>query len=137
VYLPVFLFCGWGLQVWLRGRFTAELPEIFRIMLLGTYLGLWGLQPWYSLLGFGRSRHIFMSNAVQALANVGLVWIWPVMWHQPVTLAGVTWATCLGLLGSTMYLRWQGRRLRRAVAGEGAGLGRQVHVVEVDRLPVG
>ena len=126
VYLPVFLFCGWGLQFWLRARFTPELPEIFRIMLLGTYLGLWGLQPWYSLLGFGRSRHIFVSNAAQALVNFGAVWIWPMLLHRAVTLSGVTWATCLGLLAATLYLRWQGRRLRRAAA---VGSTRQFEVV--------
>jgi O-antigen/teichoic acid export membrane protein len=111
VYLPVFVFCGWGLRIWLGARFTPELPTVFRIMLLGTYLSLWGLQPWYSLLGFGRSRHIFLSNAAQAIANIGLVLLWPAITQRSVTLTGVTWATSFGLFASTSYLRWQGRRL--------------------------
>lgn len=119
VYLAVFLGCGWGLKLWLGARFTPALPGVFRVMLVGTYLSLWGVQPWYSLLGFGRSRHIFLSNVAQALSNVGLVLLWPVA-----TLTTVTVGTSAGMLASTLYLRWQGARLRRSLE-PGGGEGRE------------
>jgi O-antigen/teichoic acid export membrane protein len=110
VYGVVFLSCQWSLRLWLGTRFTASLPGIFQILLLGTYSGLWGLQAWYSLLGFGRSRHIFGSNVVQAGCNIGFVLLWP----SP-TLAIVAIGTSLGMFASTIYLRWHAVRLRRSL----------------------
>jgi O-antigen/teichoic acid export membrane protein len=121
-YAAVFLCCGWGLPWWLGARFTPELPGVFRIMLMGTYLSLWGVQPWYSLLGFGRSRQIFLSNVVQALSNVGLVLLWPAP-----TLITVTVGTGAGMLTSTLYLRRQGARLRK---NSGACAARDLPPVE-------
>jgi O-antigen/teichoic acid export membrane protein len=116
VYLAIFLFCGWGLKLWLRGRFTPELPDVFRIMLVGTYASMWGLQPWYALLGFGRSRHILISNIVQAVANISFVLLWPVVTHRSATLITVTLGTSAGLFFSMLYLRWQGKRLKFSLA---------------------
>jgi O-antigen/teichoic acid export membrane protein len=111
VYLVVFAVCGFGLKLWLGARFTPEIPQIFRVLLIGTYLGLWGLQPWYSLLGFGRSRDILGSNAIQALA--GLTYIIA----APRSLETVAIGTSLGMLASTLYLRVQASKLRSGFSG--------------------
>jgi len=111
LYLLVFLFCEPTLRFWLRGRFRPDLPAIFRIMLVGSYVSLWGAQSWYSLLGFGKSPHILFANLAMIVSNVAWVLLWPPATGQPATLATVTLGTCVGLLASTLYLRWQGARL--------------------------
>jgi len=117
LYLLVFLFCEPALRFWLRGRFRPDLPSIFRIMLLGSYASLWGAQSWYSLLGFGKSPHILFANLAMIVSNIAWVLLWSPATGQPATLTTVTIGTCLGLLASTLYLRWQGARLGRN-AGE-------------------
>ncbi len=112
LYLAAYIFCGAGLEFWLRGRFTPELPEVFRIMLLGSYLSLWGVQSWYSLLGFGKGQHILFANLAMVLCNIAVVIAWPLVLHRPATLTTVVAATCAGFLSSTLYLRWRGARLR-------------------------
>jgi O-antigen/teichoic acid export membrane protein len=129
LYLVVFLFCGWGLQVWLRGRFRPELPSVFRIMLLGSYLSLWGVQPWYSLLGFGRSAHILVANLVMVVSNICFVLAWPLLLTRPATLTTVTIGTAVGILVSTLYLRWQGARLRKDLATQAPQVTRLAHQV--------
>ena len=111
LYLAILLFCGPGLHWWLRGRFTPELPQVFRIMLVGSYMSLWGVQSWYSLLGFGRSSRLLYANLVMVLSNISFILAWPLVTARPATLTVVTLATSLGLLISTVYLRWQGARL--------------------------
>jgi O-antigen/teichoic acid export membrane protein len=107
-YLGLFLFSGVGLEYWLGARFTPELPGVFRIVLAGTYFGLWSVQPWYTLLGFGRSYHLFLAAALLAVTNIGFV----LPWRRP-TLITVVIGTSLGILTSTIYLRRQSARLRR------------------------
>ena len=112
LYLLVFLVCGESLQLWLGARFTWELPSVFRIILVGTYIGLWGVQPWYSLLGFGRSRQILLTTLAQAVFNICFVLLWPVVLHRHATLTTVALGTSLGMLAATLCLRYQGARLR-------------------------
>ncbi len=116
LFLVIFLFCASGLRWWLRGRFTPELPHVFRILILGGYTSLWGVQAWYSLLGFGKSPHIFLANLLMVLCNISFVLAWPLVTARPATLTTVCIGTGFGMLASTLYLRWQGARLRTNLA---------------------
>jgi O-antigen/teichoic acid export membrane protein len=135
VYATVLLFCGWGLRLWLGARFTPARPGVFRIMLVGTYLSLWGAQPWYSLLGFGRSHNILLSNVVQALCNIGLVLLWPSVLHSPATLTTVALGASAGMLASTIYLRWQNAQLRRDLAASACQTGAEGDIPNAGGTP--
>jgi len=121
VYLSVYASCGWTLKLWLGARLSPELPGVFRIMLVGTYVGLWGVQPWYSLLGFGKSRHILLTNVAMAVANISFVLLWPVVLHRAATLTAISLGTGAGMLAATLYLRWQGERLKADLASADGG----------------
>ena len=118
IYLVVFALSGWGLALWLGARSTPSLPGVFRIIFFGTYISLWGVQSWYSLLGFGRSRHIFLTSVAQAVANISFVLLW-----RPSTLTSVAVGTSVGMLAAAVYLRWQNGRLRRDLASDANGAG--------------
>jgi hypothetical protein len=115
-FLAIYLGCGWGFHLWLGPRFRPELPGVFRIMLLGTYAAMWGLQPWYSLLGFGKSRHVTGAAIAMALGNVLFVVAWPWAAHSLPTLTTVSIGTSVGMLAATFYLRYQNARLTRDLA---------------------
>jgi O-antigen/teichoic acid export membrane protein len=133
VYLVVFALCGRGLQFWLGTRSTPALPAVFRIMLVGTYLGLWGLQSWYSLLGFGRTRHIFLSIVAQAICNIAWVLLSPVILHRPATLPDIALGAGGGMLAATLYLRWQGAKLKEGLACRRYSTTVRIPVVKIQR----
>ncbi len=116
LYAVIFVACGYGLRMWLGARFTSELPDVFRIMLVGTYIGLWGIQPWYTLLGFGKSPQILVTNLTLAISNISFVLLWPVLLNRHANLTAVVIGTSLGMFTATLYLRWQGARLREDLA---------------------
>lgn len=116
LYCGVFVLAGWALHLWLGARFTPQLPGAFRILLVGTYASLWSVQPYYTLLGFGRSRQILIVQLITAGLNIAYVYGQPWLFHQPISLTTILVGTSLGMVGSAVYLRWQASRLRLDIA---------------------
>ncbi len=116
LYCGVFVIAGWALHLWLGSRFSPQLPGAFRILLVGTYASLWSVQPYYTLLGFGRSRQILYVQMITAFLNIAYVYGQPWLFHQPISLTTILVATSLGMVGAAVYLRWEASRLRTDIA---------------------
>lgn len=112
LYCAAFALAGVALRLWLGARFTPQLPGAFRILLVGTYASLWAVQPYYTLLGFGRSRQILISQLIIAGLNTAYVYGQPWIFHQPISLTTILVGTSVGMVGSAVYLQWQASRLR-------------------------
>jgi O-antigen/teichoic acid export membrane protein len=113
LHVAVFAIAGWGLQVWLGPRFSATLPSAFRIFLVGSYISLWSVQAYYTLLGLGRSKHVLISFVIQLVLDVGVIYSIAVLRHgTKLSLNDVAVGAAAGLTGITIYLRWQSRRVR-------------------------
>ena len=112
-YLLVFVTAGWTLRIWLGARFSPALPPAFRIMLAGTYFSLWGVQAYYTLLGLGRSVHIMNCFVIALAMDLGSILLSAVApWGGGLSLEAVVASVSLGMLGSTLYLRFYSARLR-------------------------
>jgi len=118
VFLTAFLFARFGMKLWLGDRFAPELPTVFRVMLAGVFVSLWNVQPWYTLLGFGRNTQLLFAASVMALTNVGFVLAWPRLVNQAPTLMTVVIGTSLGFLMCTVYLLGEAAKLRSELAAK-------------------
>ncbi len=112
VYAALLLLAPVLLRLWLGGRFVEALPSSFRIMLVGTFVGLVGVPAYYTLLGLGHARHTLGSCLVQGITNV--LSIMAVVLISQVSIWSVVWCSSCAMAASTIYLLL----LNARVAGE-------------------
>lgn len=97
------------LEFWLGARFVEELPTAFRIMLLGTFMGVLGTPAYHVLMGMGHVRQTFASRI--ALVVVNAVAILGILAASQVTVAAIAWASSAAMGTMTLYLVVQKRRI--------------------------
>lgn len=61
------------LRVWLQQSFLTGLPEIFRIMLIASFVSLLGFPAFHTLVGLGMVRYTLVGYLIQSLASVLVV----------------------------------------------------------------
>jgi O-antigen/teichoic acid export membrane protein len=104
LFIAVFALATPLLEVWLQQRFNPLLPMAFRIMLLGSFLSLTGIPAFYSIIGFGHSRKIFLSQLIQTGTNVLVVTGIVVFSSGMLSINGVVAGVMLGMGLTTLYL---------------------------------
>jgi O-antigen/teichoic acid export membrane protein len=107
VFLLFFLIATPLLKLWLQQRFHPLLPMTFRIMLIGAFMSLMGVPAYYTLIGLGYPKLIFISHAIQSGVNVIIVAFLIVTLLT--STQNVMMAVMLGMGASTGYLLWQSR----------------------------
>jgi O-antigen/teichoic acid export membrane protein len=75
--IPLFagmaIFAPFILKTWLGNSFVENMPPIFRVMLIGSFLTLIGIPAYYTTIGFGKIRHIILINIMSAGGNAVLM----------------------------------------------------------------
>ena len=94
----------------LRKDFVDELPFVFRIMLVGTFLSLLCVPAFYTLIGLGRIRHTVISHGIISFTNVVIVMI-ILMTGAKLSVSSIAWAMLVGMGIASFYVIWQNRRL--------------------------
>jgi O-antigen/teichoic acid export membrane protein len=94
------------LKTWLRDRYVEGLPGPFRILLAATFLSLLGVPAYYTFLGLGRIRQVFLSHVLQMVVSVAIL-VAVLAGGAQLTVARVSWATLAGMGACTAYLMWQ------------------------------
>jgi O-antigen/teichoic acid export membrane protein len=112
VYAGLFVSCTFLFRIWLGERFVTVLPDAFRIMLIGTFLSLLGVPAFYTLMGTGHIRPCFASAVVSSFTHVAIVII-IVTFSGTVLVQNVAYAMVVAISGSTLYLTWELRRVRK------------------------
>jgi O-antigen/teichoic acid export membrane protein len=105
LYIIIFISAPWLLQLWLGSQYVALLPDVFRIMLVGSFLSLLALPPYFGLLAIGRVRACLLGFVVQSSVNVAVV-VAQVAFGE-LSLIGVSYAVVSGLLTSVIFLTWR------------------------------
>jgi O-antigen/teichoic acid export membrane protein len=104
---PLFLLLGLGIEpiarLWLGRRFEPQVIPAMRIMLLGAFCSLLGTPAFYVLLGLGRSRQVFIANAIQSGINAGLA-LALVMVGVRLNALSVASAVAVGMMAAAFYL---------------------------------
>jgi O-antigen/teichoic acid export membrane protein len=103
VWLLLIIFISPLLKLWLGERFVDSLPIVFQIMLTGTFLSLLGVPSFYIMIGFGRTKQIFMAYVIQSLVNA-LVVIVIITTGIGLSLYNVAASVALGMGCATLYL---------------------------------
>lgn len=108
MYLAMFFFATFLLQIWLGAGFIQTIPFIFRIMLVATFISLLGVPSYHILLGMGRVRDVFAARSITWLTSMVLVTTVAVNTnHLSVTIVSLCLAISWSL--SSTYLIWRFR----------------------------
>ena len=108
-FLPVYIFSGDILKLWLGKNFVPEVPFAFRVLLISVLISLLAVPAYHTLLGLGKVYHTMISHILVSFLNLSIV-IWIVI-TNPLSLASnIYFAIIAGQCGSTMYLLWYQRK---------------------------
>ena len=98
------------LKIWLKDNFVIELPIAFRIILIGTFIGLFGVPAYYTLLGLGMVRNTLMSQFILSSVNALILLTIVFVFHRGISVETVSVVVLSAITMSTLYLRWQNYR---------------------------
>jgi len=98
------------LKFWLREQFVDELPIVFRIMLIGTFLSLFSVPAYYTLLGLGMVRYTLTSQFITSAVNALIVLIVVFVFRRSLSAETVSLAVLSATIASTSYLMWHNHR---------------------------
>jgi O-antigen/teichoic acid export membrane protein len=73
VYGSLIVFLDGLLHLWLQDRMAAGLTSTFRVMLIGSFVSLVGVPPYYTLLGLGRADQCLSGQILMVGVNVVIV----------------------------------------------------------------
>jgi len=73
IYGVLFILSPLLLRFWLGDRFVETLPNAFRIMLISSFVSLFGALVYYVIMGFGRIRYLIVTNCIGAGTSCLLV----------------------------------------------------------------
>lgn len=114
-YLVAFLSLEPLLAVWL-GEFLAKpLAPVLAVMLIGSFVNLMIVPSYYTLMGMGQIRSIFIASLVYMGTNV-LVASIILMITKSITPMTLAWCVMLAFIATAMYLLYQKRRLLETIA---------------------
>lgn len=113
-YVAAFLTAVVFFRLWLRTSYVENMPTAFRVMLFGSFLSCLAVAPYFTLMGFGRVRHIFVCHLLKAIVSLSLVII-AVTLLPSLDVTIVCLATVMGHGVSLLYLVIQKRRLFKAI----------------------
>ncbi len=112
IYVAMLIFATSLLRTWLRDEFIQTIPDIFRLMLVATFINLLGVPAYYSLMGMGCVRDVFAGRTITWLTNMILVTIIAInIHHLSVTVIG----TCL-IVSWTLSVTFLNLRFRQVLS---------------------
>ena len=106
LYLALFVFGAPLLRLWLGERLAAGVPVIgLRFCVAGMFFSAVGLSSFYTLLGLGYGRSLFVANILQAAIPVFTI-LAATLLGRPISLALVFAGVALGMAIANCYLIW-------------------------------
>jgi len=115
VYAGLFAVSTSLFRIWLGRSFTEALPDAFRVMLIATFLSLICVPAYYTLLGLGRVRQCFYSQAMQTATNASIV-LFIAMTRPSLSVMHVVCGLVAAMGITSVYVIWQNYRMLRTVA---------------------
>jgi len=96
------------LKVWLGQRFVETLPNVFRIMLVGTFLSLLCVPGYYNLMGLGMVHYCFLSEVTKGVVNVVAVGM-TILFVGTLSIHSIALAVMLAMGTASFYVFCQNR----------------------------
>jgi O-antigen/teichoic acid export membrane protein len=92
------------LQLWLGSAYVSVQGDVFRVMLLGSFLSLLAVPAYYYLLGVGMVRAVLMSHVIQTGTSLAVV-IAALLLKGRLQAVTVAAGVSAGFLASFVYVR--------------------------------
>jgi Na+-driven multidrug efflux pump len=70
MYVTFFVAAELLFKLWLRDKYVDAIPLAFRILLVASFLSLTANPSYYSILGMGKVRHIFIGSTMITFGNL-------------------------------------------------------------------
>jgi O-antigen/teichoic acid export membrane protein len=96
------------LKLWLGHKFVVELPFVFRIMLISTFLNLISVPAYYILIGLGVVRHTLIAHIIFFCISVLIVLTNVFIWHT-VSINTISWTILTATGNASLYLIYKNR----------------------------
>ena len=109
MYGGLIIFLTPLLKFWLKQRFVEELPGVFRIMLISTFVSLLSVPSYYTFLGSGMVRYTLISHIILSSINILMVLAIVFIWHK-ISVETVSWTILTAMAVSTLYLTRQNKQ---------------------------
>lgn len=111
-YVPILIFAGPLLRLWLRSGFVESLPAAFRVALIASFVSLLGVPSYYMLLGLGHVGEVFVARCITWITSISCVVMAGLFFGE---LSPVVVCLCLSLSWalSSSYLIWRHHRALR------------------------
>lgn len=103
LYLLVALFAGTVFKVWLGASYAPSIPNVFRVLLLVTFVSLMGVIPYYLNIGYGKVNKILIHHILCAggtLFSIGVT----VNFVPNIHIITIAWCFLPGAILGTGYL---------------------------------
>lgn len=105
-FLFFMIFATPLLKIWLRGRFENQLPATFQLILFGTFISLLCVPAYYILMGLGRTKAIFIGQAIQSCINASLILV-VVLIGIDLSINMFAVAVTVAMIVTAIYFIWQ------------------------------
>ena len=103
LYLAIWLAVDPLLRLWLHDGVRDGQATAFRLALTASYVSLFGMVPYNSLLGLHRPHQVACATIVQSVANAAVIGA-ALLWTGTLTVPTVLVATGIGIAVCTAYL---------------------------------
>ena len=102
-YILVVLGLNPFLKFWLGSNFQSILPDIFRPMLLGSFISLLGVPAFYTMLGLGKVNYCLTMSFVQTIVNILLI-LFGLAYFDSINIMWIATSICIAKCLSNVYL---------------------------------
>jgi O-antigen/teichoic acid export membrane protein len=117
VFVGAMLLASPVSKIWLGSRYSPEIPPALRIALVGAFLSLLATPPFHTIMGLGRTGHVFASFAIQSGTNAAVIAIALAFWHR-IDVNTVLFGAALGAGTSMIYLWMRAKDILRNLSPE-------------------
>jgi O-antigen/teichoic acid export membrane protein len=107
LYAGLIMFITPFLKLWLKEKFVDELPVAFMIMLVGTFISLFGVPAYYTLLGTGMVRYTLIAQFIQSIVSAMIILAIIFIFRCQLSIEAVFLAVSFATMVRIIYLRLQ------------------------------
>ncbi|MHB8808047.1 MAG: MATE family efflux transporter [Anaerolineaceae bacterium] len=108
LYILIFISAEFIFKIWLRKSYVTSIPDVFRILLIVSFVSLVGVIPYYINIGNGKVRRVLIYHLICAFSTIfSLSYI--IFLSQNINIISIAWCFLPGALLGTIYLQFSQR----------------------------
>ena len=108
-FFLILCFAGVLLRIWLRERFSETLLYSFRIIIASSLFCSFAIPAYYTIIGLGNVKYVFISHLIQSSVNVICVFMLLFL-GVPLSIIKISAISAIALMVGALLLLWGRKR---------------------------